>query len=305
MDNKLVYICSPYRGEVERNLEYARELTRKALDCGFVPVTPHLYLTQVVNEDDPAERDTGMAAGRSLLAQCSYILIGSKYGLSEGMLGEIDLALELGLKELAPEAGGLEVVYAQERTLPEVKAAFISAMQKVQRPGVASLLAWLEKTDFYTAPASTKYHGAKEGGLVAHSFNVFERLRRKTSGAAWDYDTIAIVALLHDLCKIDYYKKGTRNQKDENGKWQQVPCYTIEERFPAGHGEKSVMLIMRHIQLTDEEIVAIDWHMGPFDERFQGGSRGLNNAWAKTPLALLVHIADLEATYLDEREANR
>lgn len=110
--NNLVYICSPYRGEVERNLEYARELTRLALDNSFVPITPHLYLTQVVNDEDRWERERGMSAGKELLRHCKYILIGSRYGLSEGMLEEIKLATRYGKIELAPSKGGkLIVVY--------------------------------------------------------------------------------------------------------------------------------------------------------------------------------------------------
>lgn len=111
MDNKLCYICSPYRGHIEDNVVYARELTRLALDNGYAPITPHLYLTQVLDECDPEQRALGMAAGSELLKQCRYILIGSRYGISEGMLGEIQLATELGLLELARTKHGLEIVY--------------------------------------------------------------------------------------------------------------------------------------------------------------------------------------------------
>lgn len=111
MENKLVYICSPYRGEVERNLRYARELTRVALENGYVPITPHLYLTQVVNDEVPKEREKGIAAGKELLKHCKYILIGSKYGLSAGMLEEIGLAQKYGTIELAMVKAGLIEVY--------------------------------------------------------------------------------------------------------------------------------------------------------------------------------------------------
>lgn len=112
MNNNLVYICSPYRGEVERNLEYARELTRLALDNSFVPIAPHLYLTQVVNDEDRWERKRGMRAGKELLWHCKYILIGSRYGLSAGMLEEIKLATYYEKIELAPSKDGkLIVVY--------------------------------------------------------------------------------------------------------------------------------------------------------------------------------------------------
>ena len=120
MENKLCYVCSPYRGNTERNIEYAKELTRLALDSGYVPVTPHLYLTQVLDEDEPEQREKGMAAGTELLKHCRYILIGSRYGLSEGMLAESgcqvcprDTATENGLAELAATVRGLEVVYGK------------------------------------------------------------------------------------------------------------------------------------------------------------------------------------------------
>lgn len=112
-ENRLCYICSPYRGDVERNVEYAKELTRLALDAGYAPITPHLYLTRVLDESDPRQREIGMAAGLSMLKQCRYILIGSRYGISEGMLREIRAAIECGLFELAREKNGLAVVYGE------------------------------------------------------------------------------------------------------------------------------------------------------------------------------------------------
>ena len=115
MQSKLCYICSPYRGDIERNTEYARKLTRIALDNGYTPITPHLYLTQVLNEEDPEQRKRGMAAGEELLRNCRYIFIGSKYGLSEGMLAEIQIALEAGIIELAQDKGGLVEVYGGQQ----------------------------------------------------------------------------------------------------------------------------------------------------------------------------------------------
>lgn len=116
MNNNLIYICSPYRGEVERNLEYARELIRLALDNSFAPITPNLYLTQVVNDEDRRERERGMSAGKALLQHCKYILIGSRYGLSEGMLEEIKLAMQYEKIELAPSKNGkLIVVYGGQK----------------------------------------------------------------------------------------------------------------------------------------------------------------------------------------------
>ncbi len=114
MENKLCYVCSPYRGDMERNTAYARELTLAAVKAGYAPITPHLYLTQVLDEEDPQQREKGMAVGLALLKNCKYILIGSRYGLSEGMLGEIDRAIEGKLTELALTKNGIEIVYGGE-----------------------------------------------------------------------------------------------------------------------------------------------------------------------------------------------
>ncbi len=111
MANKLVHVCSPYRGETKRNTAYARELTRKVLEYGYTPITPHLYLTQVLDDEKPEERKLGLLAGQNLLKHCGYILIGSKYGISEGMQQEIVIAREVGVKELALTKKGLERVY--------------------------------------------------------------------------------------------------------------------------------------------------------------------------------------------------
>ena len=105
MQNNLVYICSPYRGEVERNVVYARQLTRTAIDNSFVPITPHLYLTQVLTEENPLERRKGMAAGLELLKICKYILVGTKYGVSSGMKEEIWEAKKAGTVFLYSDGG--------------------------------------------------------------------------------------------------------------------------------------------------------------------------------------------------------
>lgn len=114
MENNLVYVCSPYRGEVERNVAYAKGLTRKVLDYGYTPVTPHLYLAQVLDDNDPKERGLGLIAGMELLKKCNYILVGSKYGISEGMHQEVMLARAAGVKEFALTKKGLEKVYPDE-----------------------------------------------------------------------------------------------------------------------------------------------------------------------------------------------
>lgn len=170
----------------------------------------------------------------------------------------------------------------------------------IKREGAGELLAWLEKTDFFTAPASTKFHLCCEGGLCEHSLNVFECLyeRYKDEHPA---ETLAIVALLHDLCKAQFYKVSSRNQKNEQtGQWEKVPYYTIEDRFPFGHGEKSVFLIERFMRLKIEEAIAIRWHMGGFDDSAKAGGFTVSNAFEMYPLAVKLHVADIEATYLRE-----
>ena len=293
MENKLCYICSPYRGDTERNTQYAQELTRRAVLKGYTPITPHLYITQALDDADPAERALGMEAGLHLLEPCKYIMIGGHYGLSEGMRHKIERAHRLGktfLYELDMNLAGEEVGFISEMGKhpdgEERKQEFIQLMSFVERDGVQSLLEWLESTDFYTAPASTKYHGAYAGGLLEHSLNVYYRLVRRNTGI--NLDSLTISALLHDVCKIHLYEK-----QDGGG-------YRHNERFPIGHGEKSVILILRHMPLTDEEITAISWHMGAFDSR-AGAGRSLSQAWEKCPLALHLHLADMEATWFDEK----
>ena len=178
--------------------------------------------------------------------------------------------------------------------------------ENIKREGSAELLEWLQKTDFFTAPASTKFHGACEQGLVMHSISVFKTLVEKHFDPETDnMESFAICALLHDLCKAEFYKVSTRNVKnDETGKWEKVPYYSVEDKFPFGHGEKSVFLIERFIRLKPAEAVAIRWHMGGFDEAARGGSFAISVAYEKYPLAIKLHLADLESTYLREKHTS-
>ncbi len=177
----------------------------------------------------------------------------------------------------------------------------------IKREGAEKLLSHLMSPacDFFTAPASTRYHGAYEGGLVEHSLNVYECLRdylerervRELYGLEVSDETIAIVALLHDLCKTNFYKKSFRNVKDDNGVWNKVPCYEIEDTLPYGHGEKSVYIISGFMKLTREEAFAIRYHMG-----FSGNEdpRNVGSAFEMFPLAFALSTADMEATYFIE-----
>ena len=174
--------------------------------------------------------------------------------------------------------------------------------QHVTRPGADKLLAWLDTTDFFRAPASTRFHGACAGGLLMHSLNVYHCLRSRYFEEGDSEESFALCALLHDVCKANFYKPGTRNVKNEQtGQWEKVPTFTIEDAFPYGHGEKSVFLIERFLRLKPAEAVAIRWHMGGFDESARGGSFAISQAYDQYPLAVKLHLADLEATYLKEK----
>lgn len=189
----------------------------------------------------------------------------------------------------------------------ELKKEFIEIFNSnIKRDGAKELLDYLLKSDFFSAPASTQFHSAYEGGLVEHSINVYHRFLNTIKNEYGDNytdkisdETIAICALLHDICKVDIYKIEMRNRK-VNGNWEQYPCYTVEDGLPYGHGEKSVYIISGFMRLTREEAMIINWHMGGFDARVKGGSYSLSDAYYRFPNAVMFHTADILATYLDE-----
>lgn len=181
---------------------------------------------------------------------------------------------------------------------------------KINREGADKLLDWLLKSDFITCPASTKFHSNHEGGLIEHSVKAYKRFVRnlvKEYGENWQdhisEESAAIIGLLHDICKVGYYKQEMRNVK-EDGIWVQKPYYAVDDKLPYGHGEKSVYIISGFMKLTREEAMAINWHMGGFDMRVQGGSYSISGAFYEFPVALIFHLSDLEATYLDEQISN-
>lgn len=189
--------------------------------------------------------------------------------------------------------------------------------ENIQREGSEKLLTWLKATDFFTAPASTKYHLSCAGGLCKHSINVYERLlslyiqeiaKKENINAeevglhltSAQKETIAICSLLHDLCKVNFYETEYRNKKnEETGVWEKVPTYVVHDQLPYGHGEKSVYIISAFMKLTREEAMAIRFHMGLAQE---GDLRSCGAAFEMYPLAVLTHMADMQATYLDEVE---
>ncbi len=193
----------------------------------------------------------------------------------------------------------------------DARERFVSIFQQyIRRPGAENLLAYLGQSDFFIAPASARYHSSCAGGLCQHSLNVYDCLKAYMNrprvqqvyglvGEDYSEESIAIVALLHDLCKIGCYKPGFRNVKDEKGFWQKVPTYTFDDPYPFGHGEKSVWIVNKFMPLSDMEAFAIRYHMG-----FSGDedNRTVGKALGAFPLAFALSVADSEATYFLENE---
>ena len=191
----------------------------------------------------------------------------------------------------------------------DAKETFIQIYRdNIRREGADALLDYLEhKSDFFTSPASARYHGAYEGGLCEHSLNVYHCLTeylarervQELYGVEVSAESAAVAALLHDLCKIGCYRQGTRNVKGPDGKWQAVPTFYYEDKLPYGHGEKSVYIISGFMKLRREEAMAIRWHMG-----FSGDEdkRLVGQAFQQYPLAFALSVADMEATYFLENE---
>ena len=189
------------------------------------------------------------------------------------------------------------------------KERFIEIFKNnIKREGADKLLEYLlsPASDFFTAPASARFHSSYEGGLCEHSLNVYDCLVRylnsegaKTYGFSYSDESIAIVSLLHDLCKVGIYKKGFRNVKDEKGVWQRVDTFEYDDQLPYGHGEKSVYIISGYMRLTREEAFAIRYHMGYSSTE---DARNVSLSFEMFPLAFAVHVADSEATYYLESE---
>lgn len=182
------------------------------------------------------------------------------------------------------------------------KAKFIEIYKSlIRREGADNLLTWLEQSSFFTDPASTRFHGAYEGGLCCHSLNTFYRLKELVEGVSGierpSLETVAIVSLLHDCTKIGCYRTELRNRKNDFGQWEKYPVYVFDDPLPYGHGEKSVYVISNFMKLSEEEAMAIRWHMGAWGE---SDTRGVGKAFEKYPLAILLHEADMLASYLDE-----
>ena len=183
------------------------------------------------------------------------------------------------------------------------KKEFLTICQaSIQREGIMDLLDWLCRADFFTAPASTHYHGGYAGGLCQHSIDVYQYAKKMLFllDKAPSEESVAIATLFHDLCKVNLYRMDKKNQKI-NGEWKEVPVYVIDEKFHfGGHGSKSVFLIQQFMKLTTEEAAAINCHMG-FSDGSATTIRDVSNAYHQFPLAWIVHMADEAATFLLER----
>lgn len=190
------------------------------------------------------------------------------------------------------------------------KEEFIQIYQeKILRKGADRLLEYLmsDTSDFFTAPSSTRFHGSHEGGLVEHSVNVYHCLadyltRTRTKELyRMDYseETVALVALLHDICKLNFYTVDYRNAKNDKGVWEKVPFYRVEDSLPYGHGEKSVYIISSYMRLSREEAFAIRYHMG-FSDASPEQRNNVGRAFELFPLAMALNVADMEATYFLE-----
>ena len=188
--------------------------------------------------------------------------------------------------------------------LTDFKERFLALYKEnITRDGADDLMEWLTTSDFFVAPASTKFHGSYAGGLLEHSLNVYDCLVEELDildiKENYSAETVALVSLLHDICKVNFYKKGTRNVK-ENGQWVAKEVYEIDEKFPCGHGEKSVIILQNFMSLSAEEIFAIRAHMGGFDTSVKGGDYFISKIFERSKLSVLLHLADMKATYLLE-----
>lgn len=214
--------------------------------------------------------------------------------------------------------GGIAMNFLERNGLQTAQAHFKDIFQNnIHRDYADAMLDWLEReTDFFTAPSSTKYHGAHPGGLLVHSLNVYYRLRDiairdladkedpgKRRLSEEQEETVAIIALLHDVCKAGCYRLETKRRKNpETGRWEDYEGYTYKDPMPLGHGEKSLYLIQRHMDLLPEEALAIRWHMSAYDNAAKADQRALSAAMAASPWVWRLQEADMCAAWIDERE---
>jgi hypothetical protein len=188
--------------------------------------------------------------------------------------------------------------------IEENRTRFIDELSAVdEKRDVSKLVAWLEKSDFFEAPASTRHHLDVKGGLCEHSLNVYARMLslNECMGLELGLDSIAICALCHDICKAYFYGTEQRNRKNDKGKWEKYDAYMIDDKFPIGHGEKSVIILQKYIDLSAAEALAIRWHMGAWSCT-EMEKRTLGDACRKFPLVFALQMADQCAAFWDEKQ---
>lgn len=197
----------------------------------------------------------------------------------------------------------------EEKRIEENKKEIISLLQSTQREGIECIISFLENSDFFSAPASSKYHNNFDGGLADHSLKVYKTFKKlneifNKGKNTIKEDSIIITALLHDLCKVNYYEIGKKNickGKDANGYkiWEAQDVWDVKDKLGLGHGEKSIILILENgIKLTDFEKYTIRWHMNlpeSYEDRM-----AYNAAKEQCPNMILLHIADLISSSLYE-----
>jgi len=191
--------------------------------------------------------------------------------------------------------------------------AFDKAISFITRADVNDLIAWLKNdTDFFIAPASSKFHGNYEGGLLEHSLNVvrlalhnFNFIVKQKPELEYLRESVIIAALFHDVCKVNYYVKKKKFKKDEQSKWVEYDSYETDDKMPLGHGEKSVYLISKYFKLTDAEALAIRWHMGATEFSVNITASPQSFAYyaaIEHPLVRLIHVADMMSLSLEEKK---
>lgn len=193
-----------------------------------------------------------------------------------------------------------------------MRLQFVELLKNTNRKGIDGVIDGLDKLGFFTAPASTRHHCAYEGGLLEHSLNVHRQMvqicrveSEMSSEVRIPDDTIAITALLHDVCKADIYKKTEKFRKDQNGRWEKYKAWESDHsRMPLGHGEKSVIRLLRMgLDMKPSEIIAIRWHMGAWDiSEYTDAKQGFNAACDKTPILPILMAADNLASRILEHE---
>ena len=307
------------RGETESPALYAylnailepwREADAVVLGCTHFPFA--LAALRRVLSPDTELLDGSLGTARNTRSQLAERSLLRETG--EGSVSFLNSSPDPGMIELCRRLLQTEPLPPPaerriRRTTMDAKERFVNLFrQYIHREGAEELLNYLLSTDFFEAPASARYHSAVAGGLCQHSLNVYDCLRAYLArprvqqvygltGEDYSEESVAVVALLHDLCKIGCYRPGFRNVKDERGQWQKVATYNFEDDFPFGHGEKSVWMVMKYMKLTDQEAFAIRYHMGFSGEE---DARTVGQALAKFPLAFALNVADSEATYFLE-----